>query len=160
MQWFSRWTAGVCCAAIGCAVLELLHPSGAMEKPMRYVLALFFLAALALPLSDPVRNVLPEQETVPSEVYNEVEALMQEQTVRLAETQLASVVQTLAAEAGAEPEWVEISVGQDHSGQYKLKSICICLPEAQRSIAQALSLQIEAQMGTRPEFSYASQGGL
>ncbi len=158
MQWFSRWTAGVCCAAIGCAVLELLHPNGAMEKPMRYVLALFFLASLVLPLTEPVQSILPEPETAPSAIYNEVETLMQEQTIRLAEEQLASAVQTLAAEAGAEPEWVEVSVEVDNDGQYKLKSICICLLDAQMNLAAALSRQVEAQMGLRPQISYASQG--
>ncbi len=160
MQWFSRWTAGVCCAAIGCAVLELLYPHGIMEKPMRYVLALFFLASLVLPLSESVRNVLPEPETAPSEVYNEVESLMQEQTVRLAEAQLASTVRALAAEAGAEPKWVEVSVGKDSAGQYQLQGIHLCLPEAQRPMAQPLARRIETQMGLRPQISYASQGGL
>lgn len=157
MQWFSRWTAGVCCAAVGCTVLELLYPGGVMQKPMRYVTALLFLAALVLPLSETVPGSLPEPEHTPSGIYSEVESLMEQQTVRLAEEQLTSSVRKLAADAGVEPVWTEVSIGQDDAGQYRLQYIHICLPEAQQSMAVLLSCRIEAQMGLRPEFSYVSQ---
>jgi hypothetical protein len=129
-----------------------------MERPMRYVLALFFLASLVLPLSEPMQSMIPEPETDVSAIHNEVETLMQVQTVRLAEEQLTAIIRTLAVEAGAAPEWVQADVGTDNSGAYRLQSIRLCLPDTQMNLAAALSRQVEAQMGIRPEISYVSQG--
>ena len=98
------WASGVCCAAMGCAVLELLFPDGALQKAMRYVTALFFLAALVLPLTE----LSPEQvrslpETTAPEVQDSVEALLRAQTVHIAETQLAASVREIAASVDARP---------------------------------------------------------
>ena len=43
------WVLGACFAAAACALLELLCPSGKMQKSARTVTAIFFLCAVLLP---------------------------------------------------------------------------------------------------------------
>ncbi|MBQ9083322.1 MAG: stage III sporulation protein AF [Clostridia bacterium] len=151
------WAAGVCCAAMGCAVLELLFPDGALQKSMRYVIALFFLAVLVLPLpelSAETRRDPPE--TTVSEVATGVEELLRAQTVRMSEEQLAASVREIAAAIDAEPQSIEVTVGQDPDGNYLLTNIRICLPESQRLLEKTLAYRVEAQMNLRPEFVYAA----
>ncbi len=153
------WASGVCCAAMGCAVLELFFPDGALQRAMRYVAALFFLAVLVLPLTElSPEEVLSLPDTTAPEVQDSVEELIRAQMVHMAEAELAASVREIAVAVDAQPQKIEVTVGQDADGRWLLMCIRIYLPEAQRLLEQTLAHRVEAQMNLPPEFVYVPQG--
>ena len=50
MNYVREWAAIICFASVACTMLELLSPSGKMEKMMRFVFGAFMICAMITPL--------------------------------------------------------------------------------------------------------------
>lgn len=56
MNEITGWAYIICIAAIVCVLFELISPNGSMEKTLRFVLGVFMLAAIIIPLGTGVFN--------------------------------------------------------------------------------------------------------
>lgn len=159
MNTLQQWVAGVCCAAVACTVLELLHPEGAMRKPARYMVLLFFLGALILPRGGSSADGLrwPETDTAAvSGVTETVEELLRQQTIRLAETRIAQTVRDIAASVGVTPAALEVTIETDPQGVYTLRQVRLTLAADDRMYEATLLRRLEVQLQQTPEIVYTS----
>lgn len=159
METIRQWIAGVCCAAVGCTALELLYPDGTMQKPARYVMMLFFLAALILPLSNiqPTWNEdITHTESQMQQVGDEVEKLIHQQTIEIAQTQLSGTIREIAKGIGVIPKDISVSINTDETGAWRLERVQVKLTASQRLYEHTLTQRMEMQLNVTPEFIYVS----
>lgn len=79
MEALHLWVTGLCSAAIICAVVTLLTPSGAMEKSVKSVVSVFLICMIILPFfkekltfSNNSSNILDESSSTAENMNNEV----------------------------------------------------------------------------------------
>lgn len=79
MEALHLWVTGLCSAAIICAVVTLLTPSGAMEKSVKSVVSVFLICMIILPFfkekltfSTNSSNILDESSSTAESMNNEV----------------------------------------------------------------------------------------
>lgn len=79
MEALHLWVTGLCSAAIICAVVTLLTPSGAMEKSVKSVVSVFLICMIILPFfkekltfSNNSSNILDESSSTAESMNNEV----------------------------------------------------------------------------------------
>lgn len=79
MEALHLWVTGLCSAAIICAVVTLLTPSGAMEKSVKSVVSVFLICMIILPFfkekltfSNNSSNILDESSNTAESMNNEV----------------------------------------------------------------------------------------
>lgn len=51
MNFINQWSTLICLSSISCVIIELIIPSGKMEKILRTVLGVFILSSLIIPFS-------------------------------------------------------------------------------------------------------------
>lgn len=155
MNAWMGWTAGVCCAAAACALLEQLHPSGAMRKAAQCVLALFFLAVLILPLPE---IAWPDgsgaaQTAETADRADELTNLMRRQMVRAATEQVEQAVRDRLAEIEVTPVRVTAQLTADGDA-VRLERLTIVLRSGDRMYEKTVRIRMQALLNDEPEIRY------
>lgn len=83
MSYIRDWAAGLCVAGIGCSLLHLLCPAGAMRRVFSVLTAVFFFCCLLSPLQAVTSFAgelfsLPTQTDVPQALSEEVDEQIQQ----------------------------------------------------------------------------------
>ena len=92
MQDIKAWIIGICFASVACTVLEMILPEGKMKKTGKYVLSIFLLCAMFVPLTK-LNITLPSSQGVPdsvSQTASQLENATKEQVFALAQKNLES----------------------------------------------------------------------
>ena len=164
MQSIRQWTAGVCCAAIACTLLEMLHPSGAMKKAARYVTALFFLAAMLIPLAQ-MDGALPSMEpNAASSAEEETQSLtelMERQTISAAEESIRQQAVRELVDIHVTPVSVSPVVEADAQRNYCLTRLIIRLQPEDVVYESTIRMRMQKLLQITPELIYdtESKGG-
>lgn len=134
MEWVRTWGVSICCAAVGCAVLQLLAPRGGLGKVLELIGALAFLGCALSPLA---RLPSLDWQNVPSIPLSESakSELLQEQLWRQMQTPVQQAVQqegTAALAAyGLSAEKIEAVTDTDEDGSIYISKIAVTLTKSQ-----------------------------
>ena len=154
------WTAGVCCAAIACALLEQMHPSGVMQKTAQCVLALFFLAVLVLPLPQiewpSGAESLQTSET--ADRADALTALMRRQMVQSVSDTVEQTVRDRLKAAGVVPVRVSVSLTTDGDAVCP-DGLTIVLRGTDRLYENTVRIRMRDMLGIEPDIRYDTGGG-
>lgn len=156
MDTWMKWTGGVCCAAVACALLELLHPSGNMKKAARCITALFFLAAVVLPLPKwTAPDISTEVQTAQTkERADALEQLMLRQMAQSVSDQIEQTVADRLHAIGVSPRRVtaQVTVRTD---QTTLDRLEIELDRRDRVYESTIRARMSDLLGVDPQLIYA-----
>ena len=149
------WAAGLCTAGIGCSLLHLLCPAGAMRRVFGVLTAVFFFCCLLSPLSSAVTLasdlfVFPDEATVSRELSDTVN----EQAQRVIE---AALLRDATDRVGETVQVREVAIIRDMSrsdGIY-IERIRVTLSEQDRPVPSAVYATLEQAWGRMVEVYYA-----
>ena len=154
------WTAGVCCAAVGCALMTQMHPSGALRKSAQCVLAVFFLAVLILPLPTIEWPDFADtsQAAEADDRSSDLAALMRRQITHAAAQQVEQTVRSRLADIDIAPVRVtaQLSVNDD---VLSVEKLTVVLHGSDRRFEKTVRIRIRDMLDTEPEILYGAEGG-
>ena len=113
MEGIKGWLWGVCFAAVACALLEMLYPSGNMQKAAKLVTSIFFLCALVVPVTQVrldaawLQNIAQQTS---AEVYAPLEEKLYAQSLELAQGNVERLVYTSLAQLDVVPIQVLVTM--------------------------------------------------
>lgn len=143
------WMLGACFAAAACALLELLCPSGKMQKTARTVTAVFFLCAVLLPAEKALRSISLTSggEVQTASVPAELSAQVAEQSCSTAQQSVQQLIRDLLLQHGIAPERIFVAVEADSSGAILIKSAQVWLSAEDYFHAAEIKAWVEAELG-------------
>ncbi len=138
----------LCMAAIGCQALRLLAPRGALEKPLRLILSLFFLLCLLSPLQgeisfEPPRQALEEGARPSMQRLSENYRSLLEQAVG---ENIEKLIRARLEKMGAEGTNIRINVHAGEDGSIDISEVMITLSEASAGLAEQVKGNLEKEM--------------
>lgn len=148
-----EWATILALAALAGAMLELLAPSGAMEKMVRFVLGAFMICAVLTPLAGTVAKISFDFPTggAAEEELSEFQRQADEQALAIA----AGNIKYLAAEAleeeGVIPEKIEIFMDTSDKGSISFIRIIVCLSADDAEKKQDVAALLEEKLGLETE---------
>lgn len=134
MESVRTWGVSICCAAVGCAILQMLAPRGGLGKLLELIGALVFLGCALSPLA-----TLPslDWQSVPSVPLSDTakSELLQAQLLRQIDEPLQQAVQREGAAAlssyGLAAEKIEAVTDMGADGGIYISKIAVTLTKSQ-----------------------------
>ncbi len=147
------WVLGACFAAAACALMELLCPSGKMQKSARTVTAIFFLCAVLLPAGKALQKIsLGSADTVQTaSVPEELSSRVAEQSCTVAQQSVQNLIRSLLIQHNITPERITVSVHVDDSGTIGISRAVVLLNSADYAREQEIRSWISAELGVTAE---------
>lgn len=135
-------------AAIGCQALRLLAPRGALEKPLRLLLSMFFLCCLLSPLKEPLSwqpsgQMFEEQTGAHIQRLQDSYSSLLEEAVR---QNIRRVVEARLQKMGAGGTNILVNVHAGEDGSIDISEIIVTLSEASAGLAGQVKRELEAEM--------------
>lgn len=155
-----QWVAGICCAAVACTLLELLHPNGNLKKTARFVTTLFFLAVLVLPIKSFHADLsqLPQNNlNATTEQADAVQRLMHSQIIAAAEEQVRQTAHDTITQIHLTPLRIETKIERETDGTYYLSVFDVYLHESDRAYAATVRMRLYRAIGTEPRVLFQSE---
>ncbi|MGN0536416.1 MAG: stage III sporulation protein AF [Acutalibacteraceae bacterium] len=144
MEQITAWAAGLCLCALVCAILEIITPDGSTEKIVRFVLGLFMICAVAVPLVNISLNFEDWAVVAPYKENSQLETEIQNQSLRLVNEALEEQIKTVTARFDTVPIKTEIHTDIDGNNRISIVSVTIVL---EHDVAEK-SLQIKNAVKT------------
>lgn len=154
MSGLSQWILAVCIAAVAGGLLKMLLPPGSMERAMRWVLCIFTLSCLLLPLFQTngweIDFTSLEAAGEPDTALSE---RVEEQTARLVERRLLEQTQRQVEACGA--KLVKFSLKMDSAGEsgIDISQVEVVLRPDDAEKCDAVRLRLEDNLGLAADVS-------
>ncbi|MGI6261149.1 MAG: hypothetical protein ACOYJR_04840 [Acutalibacteraceae bacterium] len=147
------WVLGACFAAAACALLELLCPSGKMQKSARTVTAIFFLCAVLLPAGRVLKNLsLNSGESLQTaSVPEELSSRVAEQSRSVAQQSVQNLIRSLLGRHGVTPERISVTVETDGAGTIQICGAFIWLNAGDLAKEQQVRTWVAEELGIAVE---------
>lgn len=153
MNGIKLWVLGACFSAAACALLELLCPSGKMQKSARTVTAIFFLCTVLLPAGRMLKNIslgsgeLLQTVSVPEELSSRVA----EQSCSVAQQSIQNLIRGLLARHGVVPKRISVTVETDDLGTIQVCGAFIWLSADDLAKEQQIRTWVDEELGLAVE---------
>lgn len=117
MDAIRSWVMTICLAAVAAGMAGILAPSGNLEKIYKFVISLFFLACVLVPVFNLRKIELPNPAAAAPQCQNEdaVQAVVSEQAAEAAREKMTELVKTCCENLGVEPVSVQVTMGAGSS---------------------------------------------
>lgn len=139
------WVFSICTAAIVGSIVQILSPSGNMEKVMKVVVGIFFLSCTFVPLATLLPNINYEFEAGSLDQITEINENMQneitKQTVDYANTQITKAIGDTLEKNKINYKNISVNYNIEQDSSISINEIEITMDEQDKGQAtQAISL--------------------
>lgn len=123
MEAIRQWASSICFAAVAGGITLLLAPNSGLKKVMKMTVMVFFISAMALPLTN--LSVMKELEDMemyqPEELSNQVAQTSKDAAISAAKSQLETSIKKIISDLGIKADSIAINITTDE--QENLKAI-------------------------------------
>ena len=158
METFKSWAVSSVTAAAVVTVISLLSPSGNLEKSIKFIIALFLIAAFIIPFSNSdiafesfdinrgIKEIIDENE-----LNNEVKKNVEDSLENAVETEISAYL------SGVDIDYVsvEVKVSVDKDNNIYTQSISIILSE--KILTYELEKFVSERFGIKPDVKFESE---
>lgn len=145
----AQWATVICIAAVMCMLFELLSPNGNMEKIMRFVLGLFMLCAIVIPLTQMVFNINIDLSQIDSNSINQSEVIdkVNSQSVDIGKETVISLVKQCLAEQNAEAKKIEVSMDKKEDNSISIVLVTVYLDDIYKEDIVNIKTKLQDKLG-------------
>lgn len=145
----AQWATVICIAAVVCMLFELLSPNGNMEKIMRFVLGLFMLCAIVIPLTQMVFNINIDLSQIDSNSINQSEVIdkVNSQSVDIGKETVISLVKQCLAEQNAEAKKIEVSMDKKEDNSISIVLVTVYLDDIYKEDIVNIKTKLQDKLG-------------
>lgn len=112
MDGVAKWATVIILCAVICLVIEMLLPSGKLEKSVRFVLSAFMICAIIFPFGEMAFGLQVELSRieVPSDEYEEFEDSIDDTSIGLAKISISNLISERLKEIDVSAEKIEVNM--------------------------------------------------
>lgn len=117
-----QWAAVICTAAVVCTLTEFLTPKGNMEKIVQYILGVFMLCAIVVPVAQTVFNFDLSFEKSQQDITqaSSMADTAEQQTVSLGKTQIENMIISTLSGINVVPDKIVIDTDKTDDGSISI----------------------------------------
>lgn len=149
MDGVAQWASVICIAAVVCTLFELLSPNGKLEKIMRFVLGLFVICAIIIPLGQAVLNInldlsgIEQFEADDSSFSEKVN----EQTENIGKESVIQLTKQVLNKIGVTPKKVEISMDTKEDNSISIVLVTVYVDREYKEDKIKIKNTLEEELG-------------
>ncbi len=151
MEQITQWATTVCIVAVACSLIEILAPSGEASKMINFVLGLFLVVAVLLPVGNSLKSGELRLDNIE---FSQNSTTLPEKTADLTITVGESAVENLIINALQQEkiEYKKITVNMDSSTGDSIDIIRaeICVDKSYRNKLVQVQSMVEENTGIKP----------
>ena len=153
MSAITSWASIVCLSAVVGAMLQLLSPSGKMEKMVRFVFGAFMICALLTPFMGTMGKISFDLQVGSStkEQITEFSQQVDDQISMAAAENIRSLVQEVLTSQHATAQKIDVFMDTGDNSSISIIKIAITLDREEKSRANTLKKAVEEKLGLTTE---------
>ncbi len=134
INYTGQWAGLICLSSAVCVIIDLILPSGNMEKPLRIVLALFLLTSMLFPLSEGIPDFkikIPPCEKIPNQTEKFIKS-MDKQFKSLAKQNLKNIIKEILKDLDIldiKDEKIQLSMDTNEDGCISISKCKVYIPK-------------------------------
>ncbi len=156
-----EWAFSLCCCMVAGSLMYMLAPAKNLAKIFKMTISLFMLCCLIMPFAfgniQFDDNLTGELEERSGEYAGNLEETINSQFQKTMEDTIRSHIESILKSYGVEESKIEINMNVDDKSGILMNQIEILLPNEFISQDQAISRQIETDLGKKPEITYVEE---
>ena len=145
-----QWATVVCLAAVVGAMVELVTPSGRMEKMVRFVLGAFMICAIITPLTGTAFKItfdFSDSSPQNQERIESFEEQLDRQTLQVAANNIKALAQEALAEEGITPQKIEVFMDTSDKNSISITNLAVSLDQSQEASRVKARQILESKLG-------------
>lgn len=158
MSGVKSWSMIICFTSVLCTIIEVLVPSGKMEKMFRLVLGAFMLCAILIPLKTTVDNInfdTKKNENITSD-KSKLKSTIENQTKENAKKKIKSMIEEILLSQNIKAEKINIIMDTKQDNCISIKKIEVFLARGDEDkkdmikemLLKKLELKIDVVVGS------------
>ena len=162
MDAVASWAIAICiCAAAG-LLLELMAPSGSMDKILRFVLGAFMLCAVLFPAGNMVQGINRQIQSIDfdSSTNTQFSKEVEEQSQQVAKASVISLVDACMEKTGAKAEKIELTMDSDEDGRISIILVTVSIKPEYKEQQLKIKTAIEEELGLDTKIKIVESGNL
>ncbi len=150
--------ASICFSAIACSVLELLLPSGKLEKTVRFVFGAFMVCALIIPICNIASKInLNFKQYGELKVENKFKRKVDKQMKKAINEKVEFLIKESLKEKGIEIIKVEVFTDTSEDNSISINKVRIYIKKGDEIISKQIKKQVEKKLGIKAEVVMGSE---
>lgn len=148
MSAIKSWSMTICLISVICTIVEVLFPSGKMEKIFKVVLGIFMLCSLLVPLKNIFKNINFDTKKPEISVKDsgKLKSATDEQARLAAKKNLERIIKNLLEEKSIKPEKINIIMDTNSESSILIKKIEIFLARGDESKRESVKNELEKKL--------------
>ena len=158
-----QWAFSLCAAMVAIGLSRMLAPASGMEKTFRFVVSIFFLASLLMPVAIRFPVLMVE---IPAHTQTEIdrrslhlEEVARRQTLAAANNRLERMTLDKLSQRGIKVHFIAINFTTSAEGEVVLEGVELTLDRAHQGEGEALTRYLETELGGSVRLRFAGQEG-
>lgn len=149
-----QWATVVCLAAVVGAMVELVTPSGRMEKMVRFVLGAFMICAIITPLTGTAFKITFDFSATSSQNQEAMDSFQQQldqQTLQVAAGNIKALAQEALQEEGITPQKIEVFMDTSDKDSISITNLMVSLDQSEEGSRVKARQILESKLGLPTE---------
>lgn len=152
------FAASICFSAIACSILELLVPSGKIEKTVRFVFGAFMVCALIIPICNIAGKIdLNFKKYGELKVENKFKRKVDKQMKKAVNEKVESLIKESLKEKGIEIIKVEVFTDTNEDNSISINKVRIYIKKGDEIVSKQIKKQVEKKLGIKAEVVMGSE---
>ena len=129
MSEIKGWAVVICVSAIACSLLDMIVPSGKMEKIVRFVFGVFMICAVINPFETATKGFDIDLKIPNSEIKKDYKfsESMEDIEMRAAECKIKNILEETLGEINIEPQKINISMDINEGNSISINKVEVVL---------------------------------
>lgn len=152
------FAASICFSAIVCAILELLVPSGKLEKTVKFVFGAFMVFAMVIPICNIANKInFNFKRYGEIKVESKFKRKVDKQMKKAINDKIENVVKEFFKEKGIEIIKVEAFTDTNEDNSISINKVRIYMKKGDEILLKQIKKQVEKKLGVKAEVVIGSE---
>ncbi len=145
MNGIKSWAMIICFVSVICTIVEMMVPSGKMEKMFKLIIGIFMLCSILIPLKNTISNISFDVKKSKNFIKDEskLKDIIDNQTETTAKENIKSIIKNFLDAKDIKPEKINIIMDTKQDNCISIKKIEVFLVRGDESKKDMIKKELE-----------------
>lgn len=148
MNGIKSWAMIICFVSVICTIVEMMVPSGKMEKMFKLIIGIFMLCSILIPLKNTISNISFDIKKSKNFIKDEskLKDIIDNQTETTAKENIKSIIKNFLDAKDIKPEKINIIMDTKQDNCISIKKIEVFLVRGDESKKDMIKKELEQKL--------------
>lgn len=148
MNGIKSWAMIICFVSVICTIVEMMVPSGKMEKMFKLIIGIFMLCSILIPLKNTISNISFDVKKSKNFIKDEskLKDIIDNQTETTAKENIKSIIKNFLDAKDIKPEKINIIMDTKQDNCISIKKIEVFLVRGDESKKDMIKKELEQKL--------------